>query len=279
MLKFIQYLADLAEKSKNPSFQDVEAMGNLLEERIKQFGDLIAKPITQRTKDDVKLEEKLLSDISSCVRCGAKLNQPNASGRFPMHLAADCNSTDILELFLRHGASVHVKDAQDETPLHYAVFKGNFEATSFLIKHGADTNAVSVCGQTPLMKAAYTRFAHTIAIVLKLLLEKADPNITRKDGRTALMIAAEAGSSDIVKELLERGAKVNAKDANGWTAAMWASARRFDTTLFPLLESYGADLTLRDQTGRHAGDIKETDPKLTKRLAGLLMGELSLIHI
>lgn len=42
---------------------------------------------------------------------------------------------------------------------------------------------------------------------------------------TALMQAAGAGSVDAVKLLLERGAKVNARDKSGWTALRHARHR------------------------------------------------------
>jgi ankyrin repeat protein len=45
------------------------------------------------------------------------------------------------------------------------------------------------------------------------------------DGATALMQAAGGGAGDAVRLLLQRGAKVNARDKSGWTALRHARHR------------------------------------------------------
>ncbi|MGO8879589.1 MAG: ankyrin repeat domain-containing protein [Desulfomonilaceae bacterium] len=47
-------------------------------------------------------------------------------------------------------------------------------------------------------------------------------------GATALVLATYGGHIDIVKELLDAGAEIHAKDRNGLTAAAWAVSRRYD---------------------------------------------------
>ena len=60
----------------------------------------------------------------------------------------------------------------------------------------------------------------------KLLLKAgADANTFQAEGQTALMTAAQAGSADAVKALLDHGAEVNSKESwRGQTALMWATA-------------------------------------------------------
>jgi len=56
-----------------------------------------------------------------------------------------------------------------------------------------------------------------------LLVKGAEVNAKASDGYTALLWASENGHSEVVKALLAKGAEVNAKTNNGATALMAAS--------------------------------------------------------
>ena len=58
-----------------------------------------------------------------------------------------------------------------------------------------------------------------------LLQKKENPNIADADGRTALMHAAMNGNVEIVRLLLDNGAKATATDSAGSTALHWAAER------------------------------------------------------
>ncbi|KAK2501936.1 hypothetical protein MC885_009378 [Smutsia gigantea] len=59
-------------------------------------------------------------------------------------------------------------------------------------------------------------------------------------GQTPLMIAAEQGNLEIVKELIKNGANCNLEDLGGWTALMWACYKG-RTEVVELLLSHGAN--------------------------------------
>ena len=73
----------------------------------------------------------------------------------------------------------------------------------------------SVKGRTPLMLAA---FRGNTAAVINLLERGADVNARDADGDTALMFAAHKGHALVVTLLLQYGANVYARARNGWTA-------------------------------------------------------------
>ena len=73
----------------------------------------------------------------------------------------------------------------------------------------------NVKGRTPLMLAA---FRGDTAGVINLLERGADVNARDADGDTALMFAAYKGHALVVALLLQYGANVYARARNGWTA-------------------------------------------------------------
>lgn len=95
---------------------------------------------------------------------------------------------------------------------------------------------------------------------------KADLGTLNKEacciGQTLLFIAAAHGNTQLVQELLQRGANINEfnecnddtmKD-NQWTAIMMACAMGNRDTFVLLIES-GADLTIKDSLQKNALDI------------------------
>ncbi|WP_348822146.1 ankyrin repeat domain-containing protein [Flavobacterium aestuarii] len=74
---------------------------------------------------------------------------------------------------------------ETNTPLGYAISKGDIEAVKKFIEYGADVNEVS-------------------------------------NGMSPLMIAARYNKVEIIKLLLSKGANLNKKDENGFTALKYA---------------------------------------------------------
>ena len=89
------------------------------------------------------------------------------------------------------------------TPLMYAALYGDTRAVSELLDNGADPNTKNDALATALL------WAVDDAEATRILLEHgAEPNVRSADGLTPLMIAAaDTGSIDVVKLLLDHGAK------------------------------------------------------------------------
>jgi hypothetical protein len=64
----------------------------------------------------------------------------------------------------------------------------------------------------------------------------------------SLIDAAKSGDINRVKKFLKKGADINAKDNNGWTALIWA-AREGKTDVINFLINNGADVYVKDNMG------------------------------
>ncbi len=100
----------------------------------------------------------------------------------------------------------------------------------------------------PLMRASF--YGH-VDIVRQLLDKGADVNAKDKDGYTALMEASGGGHVDVVNLLLAKGADINAKDKKRWTALMEASFGGHGDVV-ELLLAKGADVNAKLENGRTA---------------------------
>ncbi|KAG1664676.1 Kinase D-interacting substrate [Nymphon striatum] len=90
-------------------------------------------------------------------------------------------------------------------------------------------------GQTVLTMAAELG---KLEIVKELINHGADVNAEDNDNWTALLIAAKEGHNKVVSLLLERGAEIEHKDMNGWTALLWVSYKGHLSTAKILLHYF-----------------------------------------
>ncbi|XP_054964259.1 kinase D-interacting substrate of 220 kDa isoform X18 [Pan paniscus] len=93
------------------------------------------------------------------------------------------------------------------------------------------------CGQTPLMIAAEQG---NLEIVKELIKNGANCNLEDLDNWTALISASKEGHVHIVEELLKCGVNLEHRDMGGWTALMWACYKG-RTDVVELLLSHGAN--------------------------------------
>lgn len=116
--------------------------------------------------------------------------------------------------------------------------KGDIEAIKLFLDEGMNINAVNKRGQTALIRAAEYQREELVT----LLLEKgADVEfIGERHARTPLMEAAGVGNNSIIKQLVGKGATVNAKDYEGTTPLHFAVMYGHLETVKLLIE-LGAD--------------------------------------
>src|SRR5206468_2932688 len=111
---------------------------------------------------------------------------------------------EVVRVLLKAGAKVESKDKEGKTPLRYASRSDNSAVVRFLLEAGASPESI---GWSPLMTAAVWGDVARLKAALK---GKANLEAKDAEGRTALILAARFGNVDVVKALLDAGARVEA---------------------------------------------------------------------
>ncbi len=150
-----------------------------------------------------------------------------------------------------HKADPNLSMEISQPPLHVAVQGGHESIVGLLIDTGAaDVNSPDKFGQTAL---GYACSMGNVDLARAGVECGANVNIlVDADMRnTPLMMAVQEEDEELVSQLLDHGAIVDAVDANGQTAVMHAAVRKL-TSMVDLFVSRGADVTLVDNDGKTA---------------------------
>lgn len=204
--------------------------------------------------------------IRFLVKKGADINALDPQGYAPVHTAARKRHPELISLFADLKADLNLPDADGMTPLQHAVMRNHVPTVKMLLERGADIEKPNKEGYSPLALAlAELKFE-----VAKVLLD-AGAHIDTTAGPealTPLMIAASQvspgegaiflpGSTrpiDLARELMQKGANVNAQSKSGVTPLMIAAARNVAPMIGLLVQS-GAKLDLKSEQGKTAADI------------------------
>jgi ankyrin repeat protein len=134
--------------------------------------------------------------------------------------------------------------AKDQQLLPWAAKRKNRDVLLALIKAGADLNE----------RATLSEFN-----------SKTGKHVTYCDNATALIIAAAGGAEEIVRDLIEAGADLYAKDATGAMAVDLARQKKH-AGVISLLESATAQRPRKDPTGDLIFAAEKGDTALVKEL-------------
>ena len=195
----------------------------------------------------------------------------------PLLFAARQGCLECAQILLEKGADLNAADLEGVSPLLLALINGHYDVAGFLIGKGANVNAADKTGRTALYAAVDF---HTMPAsnrpapkeidnalssmdIIKMLIEKGanvnaqlerqPPYRTKLDrgddtmfgaGTTALLRAAKAGDSEVVRLLLQKGADAKLATRTG---------------INPLMAAAGVGTREEDTTGRHKTDAEAVE--------------------
>ncbi len=171
-------------------------------------------------------------------------------------LTVDYNKPEVtakINKLVKGGGSINAGDADGRTILMLAAMKHNgsdnrVDDVYLYVGLGADPNIKDKNGFTALMHVAVSNVGQKWQMERALLESKADPEI-KKDGMTALLLAAKANTA--VDTLIKYGANPKVVDPSGQTALMYAVKTYHNTNVTELINK-GVDINARDNEGRTA---------------------------
>ncbi|WP_179947520.1 ankyrin repeat domain-containing protein, partial [Wolbachia endosymbiont of Cylisticus convexus] len=130
------------------------------------------------------------------------VNAKNIYGETPLHLAARSGYLNVVEKLIEKGANVNAKNSNGKTPLHYAAEKGYLNVVEKLIEKGAYFDAENNKQQKPLDISrvnSYSEISKFLSNIEELFNVAKEDNLNR------------------VEELINQGARVNAKNSDSNT--------------------------------------------------------------
>ncbi len=150
-------------------------------------------------------------------------------------IEASEGNKDKLIALLDIGADINYKNNEGDTALIIASRKGYVDIVRLLLERRANVDEVNNHGYTASMEAHKGKYNEIVKLLFNYLEIGKIPKIY-VERCYALILAATRGEKDKVLDLLEKGADINYKNNNGFTALMNASIKGHTDVVRLLLE-------------------------------------------
>lgn len=171
--------------------------------------------------------ESVPAAVKFLITNGAKLEDTDSDGWTALLLACDnasnADGEAIIKLLLDAKANVEARTGDGDTSLHRACIKGSVDVAKILASYGAKFTCLDEYGWTPLHVASSK--GHVALITWMADVAKVKLNVCDRDGWTELHCACMKGHLEVVKVLLAKGSKIDAKAEDGATPLYIASGK------------------------------------------------------
>lgn len=167
----------------------------------------------------------------------ADLQKENTSGQSPLSVAAQMENVCTLSMLLHVGADPNQKEQDGILPLTYAIATSNLRMTKNLLAHGADVDLQNDDGKTSLIECIQQGMTTSRTKIWNLLLANShDINLPDICGDSVLMHATRNNNEDVVKELLQTGARITVQNDFGETPFLLAIANGNSALAYSLIQ-------------------------------------------
>ncbi|KAF1082379.1 MAG: hypothetical protein GQF41_1100 [Candidatus Rifleibacterium amylolyticum] len=181
------------------------------------------------------------------LEAGADSTQRDTRGNSPLHIAAQRNNRNLLPLLLESSKNPDPVNQAGQTPLHVAIETLNPQIAGMMINAGASPTRKDARGNNLLHMICHRNNPQYEKILEIMLKRVGDVNLRNHDGMTPLHIAAAHGSANMLKLLIQAGAKIDARITDGSSALFFCQPG-----LIPDLLELGADIDLKNNDGLSA---------------------------
>ena len=193
---------------------------------------------------------KLLMDA------GSNINAKDEDQGNIFHAAArDNDNTRILQDLIKAAPHIdmNAQDKNGETPLMRAVRLSREHMACAFLEHNARTDIANNAGDTPLSLA----IALTQTSVVVDILKKNPGEAARRlpNGKMPLHVAAENYSTNLASMLIDAGAKINTECTRTKNTALHSAVARNQRAMVEFLLDRGADIKAKNAQGEIAMDI------------------------
>ena len=225
----------------------------LIEIFIGEGVDINARDPTGKTALHIAAEHGNVTSVHVLQRHGVELNIETYSkgigrdrdiwGRATaLYLACSHGHSEVVQILLDAGADVNSRNCSMRTPLMQAARGGHSACVEQLLDHGADHMIRDINEFTPLHEASYSGVFGCLATQQILLDRGAHINASTYklfSGSTPLHLAVKGNHMECVRELVKRGANIEARNNYRCTPAHEAAFHNHTSDILRILVNDG----------------------------------------
>ncbi|KXH46951.1 hypothetical protein CSIM01_13012 [Colletotrichum simmondsii] len=243
---------DLNKQERNiqfpPSIDVEESVTSALKLLVEMGADIGARDHEGKTPTYWAIVSRSIPALHFLLEYNVEAEVESTWGKRPLLQAAVGSNMAVVEVILDHNADIEAADKRGRTALSWAAGCGNLAAVQLLLKRGTKVDVPDESGRTPLAWACAARDIDD-QVIRSLLAHGANPDIGGSD--SAVWLYARHKFDPAITDMFgQNGFDLCSKDAYGRTLLSYAAERGSADGLRMILESTNLDLTSKDIHGR-----------------------------